>query len=146
MQTSVPTPGTISWGRRLKLAAAALGLLLAFGFAQPASAQNAANQLTLSNNYFVTGDYVVGGVGLRGLGVNGVATGTIKIPDANSVPATGVPPGADIIAAFLYWETVEKTQSAFAGQQAFFGHVNTDGTVNSYPITGSVLGNPNAPT
>jgi hypothetical protein len=137
MQTTVPTPGTISWGRRLKLAAAALGLLLAFGFAQPASAQNAPNQLTLSNNYFVTGDYVVGGVGLRGLGVNGVATGTIKIPDANSVPATGVPPGADIVAAFLYWETVEKTQSAFAGQQGFF---------RGYPVTGSILGNPNAPT
>src|SRR5215510_6544178 len=55
-----------------------------------ASAQNANNQLNLTNNYFVTGDYVVGGVGLRGLGVNGLATGTINIPDANSVPAAGV--------------------------------------------------------
>src|SRR6266404_3671820 len=137
MQTSVPTPGTISWGRRLKLAAAALGLLLAFGFAQPASAQNTSNQLTLSNNYFVTGDYVVGGVGLRGLGVNGLATGKISIPDQNSVPATGVPPGADIVAAFLYWETVEGNQLAFAGRSGFF---------NGYPITGEVLGNPNAPT
>ncbi len=32
-------------------------------------------------NYFITGDYVVGGVGLRGLGVNGIATRTITIGD-----------------------------------------------------------------
>jgi hypothetical protein len=114
-------------------------LLLMFVFAQTGLAQNATNQLTLSNNYFVTGDYVVGGVGLRGLGdpTTDLATGTIRIPDANSVPATGVPPGADVVAAFLYWVTVEKSQSAFAGQQGFF---------NAYAITGSVLGNPNAPT
>ena len=102
-----------------------------------ASAQNANNQLNLTNNYFVTGDYVVGGVGLRGLGVNGLATGTINIPDANSVPAAGVPAGADIVAAFLYWETVEKSKSTFAGQNGFF---------NGFAITGSILGNPNAPT
>ena len=137
MQTMIQITSTISFGRRLMSAAAALGLLLVFGFAQLASAQNATNQLKLSNNYFVTGDYVVGGVGLRGLGVNGVATGTIQIPDANSVPATGVPNGAYIVAAFLYWETVEKSQSAFAGQQGFF---------NGYAITGDILGNPNAPT
>src|SRR5215470_7240854 len=102
-----------------------------------ATAQNATNQLNLSNNFFVTGDYVVGGVGLRGIGVNGLAAGTIRIPDANSVPATGVPAGADIVAAFLYWETVEKSQSQFAGQNGFF---------NGFAITGSILGNPNAPT
>lgn len=116
----------------------ALGFLLAFAFAEPVPAQNANNALTLSNNYFVTGDYVVGGVGLRGLGVNGLATGTIHIPDANSVPATGVPAGADILAAFLYWETVEKDKSTFTGQQGFF---------NGFPITGAIPGNPvNPPT
>ena len=146
MRNTNSTSSTISRSPRLTFATATLAFLWVFVFAQATSAQNATNQLSISNNYFVTGDYVVGGVGLRGLGVNGVATGTITIPDANSVPSTGVPAGADIIAAFLYWETVEKTQSAFAGQQAFFGHFNTDGTVNSYPITGSVLGNPNAPT
>ena len=133
MHPAIPAPGTISWVRRLfKITAALLLFALTFSLAQPASAQ-----LALSNNYFVTGDYVVGGVGLRGLGVNGVATGTINIPDQNSVPATGVPAGADIVAAYLYWETVEKFQSASAGQQGFF---------NSYAITGTQLGNPNAPT
>lgn len=117
----------------------ALVSFLVFWFAPPAPAQNATNQLSLSNNYFVTGDYVVGGVGLRGQGVNGLATGTITIPDVNSVPAAGVPAGADIVAAFLYWETVESSSQlpAHPGQNGFF---------NGFPMTGSILGNPNAPT
>ena len=135
MQNAIPTMGTISWGRRLMPATAALGLLLVFGFAQPGLAQT--NPLTLFKNYFVTGDYVVGGVGLRGLGdATGFATGTISIPDPNSVPATGVPPGADIVAAFLYWETVEKDKSTLAGKNGFF---------NGYAITGTILGNLTAP-
>ena len=107
-------------------------------FALSALANNppAPPPLNFFNNYFVTGDYVVGGVGLRGSGVNGFATGTISIPDANSVPATGVPPGADIVAAFLYWQTIESSQTTFAGQQGYF---------NGYAIAGAVLGNPNAP-
>ena len=127
-----------------------LGLFLLSAFALPASAQcpfpNAfpPSPLCLSNNYFVTGDYVVGGVGLRGLGVNGLATGTINIPDNVQAQATGVaspsvPAGAFVVAAFLYWETVESTSSVppHPGQHGFF---------NGYPITGDILGNPNAPT
>jgi len=118
--------------------AAALGLLLVFGFAQLASAQNATNQLKLSNNYFVTGDYVVGGVGLRGLG-NLRLTGNGYDPNSRHEfrPRYRCACRSYIVAAFLYWETVEKSQSAFAGQQGFF---------NGFPITGSILGNPNAPT
>jgi len=119
-------------------AAIALAFLLVFGFAQTGLAQST-NQLTLSNNYFVTGDYVVGGVGLRGMGntSTNLATGTINIPDMAQPNASSVPAGADIVAAFLYWETVEKTKSTLAGQQGFF---------NGYAITGDILGNPNAPT
>src|SRR6266851_134209 len=100
MQNAIPTLGTISWRRRLMLPTAALGLLLAFGFAQTGLAQTT-NLLTPSNNYFVTGDYVVGGVGLRGLGDGtGFTKPTpITIPDKNSVGATGVPAGADIVGA-----------------------------------------------
>src|SRR5438445_3686512 len=122
--------------RYLLSATAALGLLLVFGFAQAALAQTT-NLLTPSNNYFVTGDYVVGGVGLRGLGDGtGFAKGTITIPDPIQPNATAVPAGAAVVAAYLYWETVESSQSAFAGQQGFF---------NGYAITGAILGNPNAP-
>jgi len=124
----------------------AAGILLALGFAAAGMAQTSSTPLTFSNNYFVTGDYVVGGVGLRGLGVNGYATGTITIPDGtygNSIykgmnysAGASVPAGADIVAAFLYWQTVESSQTSFAGQTGFF---------RGYPITGVSLGNPNAP-
>src|SRR5215475_14705744 len=77
--------------------------------------------LTFYKNYFVTGDYVIGGVGLRGLGdPTGFATGTVNIPDTgNYANAKTVPAGADIVAAFLYWQSVEKSQTAFAGQNGF---------------------------
>ena len=103
----------------LCIVCAALVCSAAFAQAQP---------LDFYKNYFVTGDYVVGGVGLRGLGVNGFAFGNITI--------SAIPAGADVVAAFLYWQTVEKSKSAFAGQSGFF---------NSHGITGSILGNLNAP-
>ncbi len=121
--------------RRLLSAMLALGLPLVFVLGESGLGQ-ATPPLKFGNNYFVTGDYIVGGVGLRGSGINGWATGTIRIPDPNSVPNTGVPLGADIVAAFLYWETVESSQTPGAGM---------NGTFNGYAITGTPLGNPNAP-
>src|SRR5260370_42354123 len=124
----------------------ALVLLFLFGFVQTGAAQTAiappTPPLNFFKNYLVSGDYVVGGVGLRGLGdATGFATGTINIPDTSQAaaanqPVRPVPAGATIVAAFLYWQTVEKSQSAFAGQHGFF---------NGFPIIGTVLGNPNAP-
>ena len=119
----------------------AVGLLLIGGFVRPAKAQNGINPLNIFQNYFVTGDYVVAGWSAGAPDGSGYAPGTISVPDTlqpaqNGVPAT-VPVGADIVAAYLYWATVEGTQSSFAGQTGFF---------NGYPITGAVLGNPNAPT
>ncbi len=81
---------------RRALLAAITGLFLFQPGAVRTSAQ--ADALTFFKNYFITGDYVVGGVGLRGLGVNGIATGAIGI--------SGVPPGADVQAAYLYWQVV----------------------------------------
>src|SRR5246127_4791102 len=118
--------------------------LLLIGFGQPGFSQ-ATPPLNFENNYFVTGDYVVAGVGLRGLGVNGFATKQFTMPDANSVPSTGVPPGSYVVGAFLYWETVESSQTALAGQNGFFRPVFPGGPATGYPITGVVLGNPNAP-
>src|SRR5262249_7429796 len=126
----------------------AVGIVIVFlviGFAEGTFAQNGTNPLNFSNNYFVTGDYVVAGVGLPGLWVDGYATEKISMPDANFMPAEGVPTGADIVAAFLYWETVESSQSAFAGQNGFFRPVFQSGPATGYPITGVILGNPNAP-
>jgi hypothetical protein len=98
---------------------------------------HAADALNYFKNYFVTGDYVVGGVGLRGLGMfsaplgGSFATGTINIGGAG--PVNGVP--AEIVAAFLYWETEESAPSPVAMKGFFDGH----------PIVGKILGNPNNP-
>ncbi|HEY6902828.1 MAG TPA: hypothetical protein VI216_00870, partial [Candidatus Acidoferrales bacterium] len=128
-------------------ATVALGFALVFAFAQTGSAQDATNQLQFGENYFVTGDYVVAGVGLRGLGgKSGYATNKLTMPDATSFPTTGVPAGADIVAAILYWQTVESSQNAFVGQNGFFRPLVNGGPKTGYSITGVVLGNPNAPT
>src|SRR5579863_7428721 len=110
MQNIILASARIFTGRRLMCVAAILALVC--GFVPIVQAQNGVNPLTLFQNYFVTGDYVVGGVGLRGLGVGGWATGTISIPDTIQARATGVaspsvPPGAEVVAAFLYWQTIE---------------------------------------
>ncbi len=63
-----------SWGRL------ALGIFLL-----GASTAHAEQSLGFFKNYFLTGDYVAAGVGLRGKGVNGIATGTITIdPSSDS--------------------------------------------------------------
>src|SRR5260370_12054375 len=142
MQTTIPTCGPISWGCRIMGRTGGLGLLLVFGFGQRGLAET--NPLNILQNYFVTGDYVVGGW-VKGSSNGTLATGTINIPDtvqgqATGVPSPGVPVGADIVAAFLYWETVESTsQAPNPGKNGFF---------NSYAISGSFLpsATPNAPT
>jgi hypothetical protein len=85
--------------------------------------------LSIFRNYFVTGDYVVGGVGLQGLGDGtGFATGTINIPDQVQPNAKQVPAGADIVAAFLYWQTVESAKFPLAGQNGFLNGFAISGT------------------
>jgi hypothetical protein len=85
--------------KRALFAASTWVLLLLLRGATPMSAQ-APDALTFFKNYFITGDYVVGGVGLRDQGVNGIATGSVTI--------SGVPQDADVAAAFLYWQVVSK--------------------------------------
>src|ERR1700678_543139 len=57
----------------------------------------APGDLNFFKNYFVTGDYAVGGIGLQGTGVGGTASGNLTI--------AGVPANATIVAAWLYWQT-----------------------------------------
>src|SRR6266851_437329 len=119
MQTTVQMLRTFLLAGRPARATIALGLLLILGLAQSGLAQTS-NPLNFSKNYILSGgDYVVGGVGLRGGGdATGFATGTISIPDTVQASAGGpspsVPDGANIVAAFLYWESVEKSKSQFA--------------------------------
>jgi hypothetical protein len=104
----------------------ALALLLVLGFAQSSFAQSADGPLNFEN-IFVTGDYVVAGAqGLNVIMANGFAKGTIQIPDANPgiTGAKSVPPGAEILDALLYFQTVEKTTTIpgqpGSGENGFF--------------------------
>jgi hypothetical protein len=76
--------------------------------------------LNFFKNFFVTGDYVTGAVGLQGQGVGGKATGSIAI--------NGVPAGVDIVAAYLYWQVVTKQSD---GPDS--GSVGA--TFNGYPLS-----------
>ena len=85
-------------------AASLLALGLAMLFAQTGGYAQAPvplpNPLPYSTGYLVTGDYVVGSVDIIEVS-NSPATATIHIG--------GVPQNADILAAFLYWETIAPT-------------------------------------
>ena len=81
------------------------------------------NVLNFMDNYFVTGDYSAGGVDLHSVTpMSGMVTGTISI--------AGTPAGADIVNAFLYWQTAENPTTSPSGQAVF----------NGYSITGNILG------
>src|SRR6266849_935610 len=135
MHTATPAPDTISWVHRIIKVTAALSLfVLTFALAQPAAAQTVTPPLSIFKNYFVTGDYVVAGWVEGAPDGSGLATGTISGPDklqatkARQAPQS-VPPGAEIVAAYLYWATVESGQTSFAGRHGFF---------NGYPIDGGL--------
>jgi hypothetical protein len=93
-------------------------------------AQTTRPPLKFFKNYFLTGgDYAVGGVGVRGTGnpATLLATGEISM--------SGVPQGADISAAFLYWITLEPSNSTttmsdvayFRGQEIRGKELNPSG-------------------
>lgn len=126
-------------------AAATLALLALFS-----PLMRAQVQLSYFKNYFVTGDYAVGGVGLANV-PPAVSGSTITVAD--SINFSGVPctsgPGllsgvipctakgaqpADVIAAFLYWQTIEGAQTPNSANGTFNGTANT--------FTGIALGNP----
>jgi Bacterial Ig-like domain (group 3) len=104
----------------------ALPILAPSGFAQAPTPP-----LSFANNFFVTGDYIVAGANgmtTNFTTINGAsyAVGTITVPDSNP-GITGVkqvPPGAQIVAALLYWQTAEKVGvtpgGTGSGQNGYF--------------------------
>src|SRR6202021_2603559 len=122
-------------------------------FVRAAQAQGPLNYF---KNYFVTGDYVVGGVGLAGTTVTPLAGSTpsnISVSSSitlNSVPCTsgpgpfsGIVPctangavPADVIAAFLYWQTNETSSTPSSAYGSF------DAAFPANPFVGLALGNP----
>ena len=70
--------------------------------------------LPFALSYTVTGDFAVGGVDLvPSSQTNGFQTGTIHIGGPG--PARVVPKNAEILAAFLYWETLAETPADLDG-------------------------------
>jgi hypothetical protein len=133
------------------------GLALLALFVQAAQAQGPLNYF---KNYFVTGDYVVGGVGLSGKVASGPVTGAVQVTGnitLNSVPCTSGPGlfasvvpctnrgavPADVIGAFLYWQTIESTTTPSSAIGSYASSFNAATPVN--PFVGLALGNPKIP-
>ena len=85
-----------------------------------APAAQAQSGLNFFKNWFVTGDYVVGGVGLEAKGAGGLATGTINV--------SGVPANSVVLGAFLYWETIAANVDAGHLGATFKGNVISSAT------------------
>jgi Bacterial Ig-like domain (group 3) len=135
-----------------------LGLLSTV--AQVGFAQSPNPPLNFGNNFFVTGDYLVAGaygMTTNFKTTNGVsyAVGTISVPDNNNgIPNPGitgtnqVPQGAQIVAALLYWQTVEKVGvkpgGPGSGQNGYFRPLLNGGpAAPGYAISGTNVSSSN---
>jgi len=122
-----------------------LSLATQLGFAQSPDPS-----LNFGNNFFVTGDYAVGGVSLAGQANKiypGYAVGTISMGADKNPGVTGnnsVPQGAEIVAALVYWQTIEIIGGS-TGQNGFFRPVFSGGPATGYVMQGTPLKNPNGP-
>jgi hypothetical protein len=110
----------------------------------------AADALSFFQNWFLPGDFVAVGIGLRSSGINGIAAGTFTMNGVPCVTAGGqivpanqngsCPQGsspADAVAGFLYW-VVEETGTNPSG--------NMDATFDGQAIVGKLLGDPGNPS
>src|SRR5215471_2324496 len=94
------------------------------------------NPLQLFKNYFVTGDYVSDGVGLLGQGQLDKVTGRYLAAGKINVP---VPEQAEIVAAFLYWETIETTPEPSSAKGYLLDPAHAYGRIE---ILGKPIGRP----
>jgi hypothetical protein len=103
--------GLMSHARLLSVLVLA-GMLLTHA---PSGLAQSTPPLNFGNNFFVTGDYIVAGAygmnqAFTTINGNSYTTGTINVPDQypGITGTTSVPTGAQVVAALLYWQTVEK--------------------------------------
>ena len=92
-------PGLRKLDSRSRVTSAALVAVAALLLTQTGG--QAQSPLPYSRGFLVTGDYAVGGVDLRE-DTHPIVDGFSTAP----IPMSGVPANADIIAAYLFWETV----------------------------------------
>ena len=111
--TCIPVPAAARLcltARALATPAAFLSLAIVLLLMPRTSSAQAANPLPFAKSDTITGNYVVSGVDLQPQSKgNGFVTGAI--------PVSGIPANADILAAFLYWETIAPTTALTRGAQ-----------------------------
>jgi hypothetical protein len=121
-------PSCIDAVFRIARARAARAIVVALGlavlFAQLHGHAQVPDALPYSEGYLITGNYVVGGIDLQGQNT----TGTIHM--------SGVPADADILAAYLYWETIADDGAA-PTTPTFRGSPLTVVKASSQPLVGS---------
>ena len=126
---------------RVRLARMSAAAMVAMGFtlvatqvgslAAPPAPTPPPITLPYANSYLTTGNVATGAVDLPGAAANGVATGTIHMGGSPANP-DGSP--ADILAAWLYWETIVTDPNQISGR--FRGEDLTILKTNSLPLTG----------
>ncbi len=99
--------------------------LIALHGSLPVRAQS--GSLQFFKNYFVTGDYVVGGVGLRGSG--GVA---------RPIVINGVPPNADVLGMFLYWQSVVSSSTLASASDGVIFNGTSIGGITGVDNNGTI--------
>src|SRR5215470_15244126 len=131
-----------AWGFARNLLSGALAFILigsqAFSTRSGVLA-SAGDALPYAKGFLLTGNYVASGIDLteqaNPIDANGFSTGTIHI--------NGVPADADIVAAYLYWETItltaDRSQAAgatFRGETILLNDL-AGVKKSSQPLTGS---------
>ena len=100
---------------------------VALFFAQPVARVEPPDALPFAKSFLVTGNYVVGSVDLAAKNkTDGFVTATI--------PMSGVPANADVLAAYLYWETISSTTAQLNGAK-FRGSPITVAKATTKPLT-----------
>jgi hypothetical protein len=88
--------------------------------------QPPSTSLSQSFNVTLEGDYVASGVGLRG----GTAPSYGPPPATGPIKISGIPAGATVVRAFLYWGMLDN------GLELSLGQLN----INGQPVIGSLIG------
>jgi hypothetical protein len=137
-------------GRRVSAGTSAALLAIALVcFGRVGGEAHATDALPYSRGFLVTGNYVVGGVDLTDhdhpADENGLSTGTVRIAGCPPSSPHGdcVPADSDIVAAYLYWETITTTADPtqargvrFRGQELLLNDV-VGVKASSQPLLGS---------
>jgi len=93
------------------------GVAIGFILLVARSGQAQVDSLSAYKSFYITGGHASAGKNMRGTGQQGLATADISV----TIPVEG----ADILAAYLYWQTLEKTIDASSAQGVLLDPCNS---------------------